>query len=100
MIHVSWVWVTDQQLTGIAVRAWQLGIEMRPLLFTNPWLYTVYATVGGGFGYWLQGVELRQDKILKERKELLLEKRRRKLEREKAESGDMSAPDAAIVAGT
>jgi len=68
---------------GIAVRLWQLGIEMRPLLNREGlWMYPLFAGVGSGFGYWLQGVEDRQLKILAERREALLAKRRRRNERE------------------
>jgi hypothetical protein len=60
---------------------------MRPL-FTKEslWVYPLFATVGGSFGYWLEGVESRQLKILADRKEMLLEKRRRRAEREAKES--------------
>jgi len=37
----------------------------------------IYATIGGGFGYWLEGVGHRNDRLLLERKEMLLQKRRR-----------------------
>jgi hypothetical protein len=68
--------------TGIAVRLWQLGIEMRPLLNKESlWVYPLFAGVGGSFGYWLQGVENRQSKILAERREAIIEKRRRRDER-------------------
>jgi hypothetical protein len=68
---------------GIAVRLWQLGIEMRPLLGRDAvWMYPLFAGVGGSFGYWLQGVETRQWKILAERREALLAKRRRRDERD------------------
>lgn len=64
---------------GIAVRLWQLGIEMRPLFMRkNLWTYPVYAAVGGSFGYWLTGVEHRQLAVLQERKARLLEKRRKR----------------------
>lgn len=70
-------------ISGIAVRLWQLGIEMRPLLTKESlWVYPIFAGVGGGFGYWLQGVEQRQLKILADRREALLAKRRRRDERE------------------
>ena len=69
--------------TGIAVRLWQLGIEMRPILAKEGlWAYPVFAGVGGSFGYWLQGVEDRQLKILAQRREAILDKRRRRDERE------------------
>ncbi|KAI9760876.1 MAG: hypothetical protein M4579_001377 [Chaenotheca gracillima] len=73
---------------GIAVRFWQLGIEMRPFFNKESlWAYPFYAGVGGSFGYWLLGVENRQMKILGNRRDSLLEKRRRRAERE-AENGD------------
>ena len=65
------------------MRFWQLGIEMRPLF--NPqslWVYPVYAGIGGSVGYWLMGVEQRQVAFLNERRDALLEKRRRRALRE------------------
>lgn len=56
---------------------------MRPLLNKESlWVYPLFAGVGGSFGYWLQGVEQRQLRILAERREAILEKRRRRDERE------------------
>ena len=56
---------------------------MRPLFGKESlWAYPLFATVGGSFGYWLEGVESRQLKMLAERKEMLLEKRRRRAEQE------------------
>ena len=46
------------------------------------WVYPLFALTGGSFGYWLQGVESRQVKLLKQRKEILMEKRRRRQQRE------------------
>ena len=79
--------LTDWALgIGVAVRLWQLGIEMRPMFNKESlWVYPVYATIGGSFGYWLQGVEHRQFKILADRRDRLLEKRRRNAEREGTE---------------
>jgi hypothetical protein len=93
------------RIPGIAVRAWQLGIELRPMFGkqSNLWLYPVYAAIGGGIGYWLEGVGIRHDKMLQERKESLLEKRRRKLAREQAEreGGQLTqAQDTAVIAGS
>ena len=69
--------------TGIAVRVWQLGIEMRPILQRNAlWAYPLFGGIGASFGYWLQGVEERQVRILAETRDSLLEKRRRRAERE------------------
>ena len=51
------------------------------------WVYPFFATVGGSFGYWLKGVEDRQLKMLQQRKELVIEKRRRRAEREGQEGG-------------
>jgi hypothetical protein len=74
---------TDKRLTGIATRFLQLGIEMRPFFQRGSlWVYTLFAGVGGSFGYWMKGVEDRQVKMLQQRKEILIEKRRRRAERE------------------
>jgi hypothetical protein len=91
--------------TGIAVRAYQLGIELRPMFAkqSNLWLYPVYAAIGGGFGFWLEGLGVSHNKMLQERKESLLEKRRRKLEREQAERESGSTgqtQDTAVIAGS
>ncbi|KAF2489944.1 putative NADH-ubiquinone oxidoreductase 14 kDa subunit [Lophium mytilinum] len=68
---------------GVAIRLWQLGIEMRPMFNRESlWVYPIYATVGGSFGYWLTGVEGRQFKVLADRRDRLLEKRRRSKEQE------------------
>ena len=68
---------------GLAVRFWQVGIEMRPFFNKSSlWVYPVYAAGGASFGYWLQGVDDRQTKVLNERKALLLEKRARKAQRD------------------
>jgi len=70
---------------GIAVRAWQLGLEMRPLFNKESlWVWPLFAGVGGSFGYWLQGVDQRQQAILGARRTSLLEKRARRAEREAA----------------
>lgn len=71
-------------IIGIAVRVWQLGIEMRPFFNRESlWVYPLFASVGGSFGYWLQGVEKRQLRVLGERRDSLLEKRRRRAEQNK-----------------
>jgi hypothetical protein len=68
---------------GIATRFAQLGIEMRPFFQRGTlWVYPLFASIGGSFGYWLKGVEDRQVKLLQQRKEILIEKRRRRAERE------------------
>ncbi|KAL8400575.1 hypothetical protein RB594_000827 [Gaeumannomyces avenae] len=67
---------------GVAVRGWQLGLEMRPLFNRQSlWAWPVFAGVGGSFGYWLQTVDDRQTAVLTERKEALLEKRARRAAR-------------------
>jgi len=72
--------------TGLAVRFWQLGIEMRPFFNKESlWAWPLFAAAGGSFGYWLTGVESRQMKILAERRNNLLEKRRRRAEREEGQ---------------
>lgn len=56
---------------------------MRPILAKESlWVYPLFAGVGGSFGYWLQGVESRQLKMLAQRREAILEKRRRRDQRE------------------
>lgn len=80
--------------TGVAVRAWQLGIQMLPVFAPNRlWVYTVYAGFGGTFGYWLEGAEERHNRTLLERKRKLLEKRKRKEEADALQSeDDVSTP--------
>lgn len=59
---------------------------MRPFFNKESlWAYPVFAAAGGSFGYWLTGVESRQLKLLAERRTNLLEKRKRRAEREGAE---------------
>lgn len=69
------------QLLGLAVRFWQLGIEMRPF-FNQLWAYPIYGAIGASFGYYLQGVENGQMRYLRETRDRLLDKRRRRAERE------------------
>lgn len=72
---------------GLAVRVWQLGLEMRPFFNKESlWVYPIFAGTGGAFGYWLMGVEQRQQAILGARRMSLLEKRARRAEREAAEA--------------
>ncbi|KAM5454741.1 hypothetical protein MaudCBS49596_002038 [Microsporum audouinii] len=87
---------------GVAVRLWQLGIEMRPFFNKESlWVYPLFATVGGSFGYWLEGVEGRQLKMLAERKQILLEKRQRRAERDAAEPvGLDKAEQGGVLAST
>jgi hypothetical protein len=61
------------------------------------WVYPFFAGIGGSFGYWLQGVEERQKMLLNQRKEMLLQKRKRRDEREAAENGDATG---IMAAGT
>jgi len=63
---------------GAGVRLWQLGIEMRPLFHKRTWIgYPIFASISGAFGYYIEGMEERQQKILEARKQRLLEKRAR-----------------------
>jgi len=56
---------------------------MRPFFNKESlWAYPVFAACGASFGYWLQGVDERQTAILLERKQVLLEKRARKAQRD------------------
>lgn len=69
---------------------------MRPFFNRGSlWAYPLFAAVGGSFGYWLTGVESRQTQLLTDRRDKLLEKRRRRAEREKGvakldEGGDFA----------
>ncbi|KAK6593297.1 NADH2 dehydrogenase subunit 14K [Botrytis cinerea] len=61
MVHKVLFWTGF----GLAVRAWQLGLEMRPFFSRQSlWVYPVFGGVGASFGYWMQGVESRQQAIL------------------------------------
>lgn len=65
------------------MRIWQLGLEMRPFFNKESlWAYPLFGGIGGSFGYWLMGVEERQMSLLADRRERLLEKRRRSAERD------------------
>ena len=56
---------------------------MRPFFNKESlWAYPLFAAAGGSFGYWLNGVTVRQDNLLAERRRTLLEKRKRRAERE------------------
>jgi hypothetical protein len=67
----------------VAVRFWQLGLEMRPFFNRGSlWAYPVFAGAGASFGYWLQGVDERQTEMLQDRKQTILEKRARRAARE------------------
>ena len=78
------------------VRFWQLGIEMRPLFHKSSlWVYPVYAATGASFGYWMLNVERRQSAVLQERRNVLLEKRKRRDEREAKAMAEKGVPAAA-----
>ena len=65
------------------MRAWQLGIEMRPFFNRESlWVWPLFGGIGGSFGYWMNGVESRQRNLLVERRDSLMAKRRRRAERE------------------
>ncbi|KAF2723714.1 hypothetical protein K431DRAFT_264161 [Polychaeton citri CBS 116435] len=79
MVHKVLFWTGF----GLAVRFWQLGIQMRPFLGRNQlWAYPIYGGLGASFGYWLQNVEQDQMRYLSDTRNRLLEKRRRRQERE------------------
>jgi len=83
MVHKVLFWTGF----GVAVRFWQLGLEMRPFFNKGSlWAWPLFAGCGASFGYWLQDVESAQQKILSERRQSLLEKRKRRAELEQAES--------------
>jgi hypothetical protein len=70
---------------------------MRPFFNRKSlWAYPLFGGVGASFGYWLQGVDERQTKMLQERKAAILEKRARKAEREA--SASTSAAESVVAA--
>ena len=74
------------------MRAWQLGIEMRPLFSHRTWTgYPIFMAVSMTFGYYIEGVEDRQFEMMEERKQKLLAKRARQAEREARGEGGMPA---------
>ena len=55
---------------------------MRPFFNRGSlWAYPLYGGIGASFGYWLTGVEERQQAVLAARRQSLLEKRARRAER-------------------
>jgi len=83
MVHKVLFWTGF----GLAVRAWQLGMEMRPFFNRGSlWAWPVFGGVGASFGYWYQGMSDRQKAILADRKRALLEKRARRGERDAADA--------------
>lgn len=46
------------------------------------WAFPFFAAVGGSFGYWMMNVDNAQLKLLADRRDRLLEKRKRRAERE------------------
>lgn len=76
---------------------------MRPLLARETlWAYPFFAGIGGSFGYWLTGVEHRQLEVLADRRNRLLEKRKRRAEREAASGGEQAnrSEEGGILAST
>lgn len=65
---------------------------MRPFFMREQlWAYPIYGGIGASFGYWLQGVEDNQMRYLSATRDRLLEKRRRRAEREGGfDSGSMA----------
>lgn len=75
---------------------------MRPFFNKESlWVWPLFAGIGGSFGYWLTGVENRQLRILAERRESLLEKRKRRAERlTAAQIGAEKSEEGGILAST
>lgn len=59
-----------------------------PFLTKTLWVYPVFGGVGASFGYWLQNVEDKQIRYLQEAKDKLLERRKRRQEREEFNAGN------------
>jgi hypothetical protein len=74
---------------------------MRPFFQRGTlWVYPLFASIGGSFGYWLKGVEDRQVKLLQQRKEIIIEKRRRRAEREAQTEGMAIEPAGTLSAAS
>jgi len=87
MVHKVLFWTGF----GLAVRAWQLGLEMRPFFNKESlWAYPLFGGVGASFGWWLQGVDNRQQTILGARRMAILKKRERRAQREAAAATEES----------
>ncbi|KAG8704847.1 hypothetical protein FRC09_003286 [Ceratobasidium sp. 395] len=54
---------------GMAARAWQLGVQKRPIL-QAPGSYLLSGAIFGGIGYWLVGVEERQNVLLAQKRKV------------------------------
>ncbi|KAG8747341.1 hypothetical protein FRC10_001520 [Ceratobasidium sp. 414] len=54
---------------GMAARAWQLGVQKRPITQT-PGSYLLSGAVFGAIGYWLVGVEERQNVLLAQKRKV------------------------------
>jgi hypothetical protein len=62
---------------------------MRPFFHRKTlWAYPLFGAVGASFGYWLDGVDQRQTKMLEERKQAILEKRARRAAQRAAAAGE------------
>ncbi|KAI1318179.1 hypothetical protein EDD11_007062 [Mortierella claussenii] len=63
---------------GIAARGLALAIQRRPVA-SGFGGYGISAIAFGGVGYFIHGVEQRQNELLKERKDVLMANRERRL---------------------
>ncbi|KAI8379612.1 uncharacterized protein BYT42DRAFT_569402 [Radiomyces spectabilis] len=61
---------------GVLVRTYALGLQKRPL-FSNPSGHAIAAAVFGGFGYYVHGLQQRQEDLIESKKEVLLKNRAR-----------------------
>ena len=74
------------------------------------WAYGIYGGIGASFGYWLQDVENNQNRYLRATRDRLIEKRRRRAEREgqlntgtafqKEQEGLMASPAVQVEHGS
>ncbi|KAF0436085.1 hypothetical protein F8M41_004736 [Gigaspora margarita] len=71
--------VTGFAAFGVAVRAYALALERRPV-FDNPITHVLTATFFGGVGAYIYHAEERQVELIEKRKQVLLANRKRRLE--------------------
>ncbi|CAG8494746.1 8477_t:CDS:2, partial [Racocetra persica] len=70
---------------GVAVRAYALALERRPV-FDNPITHVFTAAFFGGVGAYIYNADQRQMELIQKRKQVLLTNRKRRLEYEEAKA--------------
>ncbi|CAG8629491.1 10034_t:CDS:2 [Cetraspora pellucida] len=77
--------ITGFAAFGVAVRAYALALERRPV-FDNPITHVFTAAFFGGVGAYIYNAEQRQVELIEKRKQVLLANRKRRLEYDEAKA--------------